>query len=51
MADMRNLIKEIAAESAQLCQTQFVAPSVRGGQGENSCGEDDLYFYPGTENV
>ncbi|MBD2547339.1 hypothetical protein [Planktothricoides raciborskii] len=32
MADIRNLIKQIAAESAQLCETQFVAPSVRGGK-------------------
>jgi len=32
MADIRNLIKQIAAELAQLCETQFVAPSVRGGK-------------------
>ncbi len=46
MPDIRNLLKQIAAQEAQLRDTQFLAPCVRGGQVRTSVASIIYTFTP-----
>lgn len=46
MTDIRNLINQIAAQEAQLGNTQFLAPCVRGGQVRTSVANIVYTFAP-----
>ena len=46
MADIRNLLKQIAAQEAQLRETQFLAPCVRGGRVRTSVANIIHTFTP-----
>jgi hypothetical protein len=46
MADIRNLLNQIAAQEAQLCDTQFLAPCVRGGLVRTSVANIVYIFTP-----
>lgn len=46
MADIRNLINQIAAQESQLCDTQFLAPCVRGGAVRTSVANIVYTFTP-----
>ena len=46
MADIRNLLNQIAAQEAQLHETQFLAPCVRGGRVRTSVANIIYTFTP-----
>lgn len=50
MADIRNLLNQIAAQEAQLCGTQFLAPCVQGGAVRTSVAKIVYTFTPQPQN-
>ena len=50
MTDIRNLLNQMAAQEAQLCKTQFLAPCVRGGLVRTSMAKIVYTFIPQPQN-
>lgn len=50
MADIRNLLNQIAAQEAQLCNIQFLAPCVGGGAVRTSVAKIVYTFTPRPQN-